>query len=155
MIGGMAGTMVLEQITSVMYRFEKPEKRQQQEAIRKESPYDTMARRLANVLHVRLGDEDVMIFGQVLHWGCGIAWGAIYGLVRARIPALRRAAGLPFGLAFALIGDEAMNAALKLTPPPQAYPIDAHLRGFAAHVAYAAAAEGVIQTLEWLGGEAA
>ncbi len=98
MIGGVVGTMAMEQIASVMYRFEKAEKRQQEEAIRKESPYDTMARRIATgVLHVQLGDEDVVIFGQILHWGYGIAWGAVYGLVARAFPRFAEPRGCPLG----------------------------------------------------------
>ena len=38
----------MEQMASVMYRFERPEKKQREDAIRKEPPYDIMARRIAN-----------------------------------------------------------------------------------------------------------
>ena len=149
MVGGAIGTIVMEQLATLIYRFEDPKKKKQEEEIRKESPYDTMARRIANdILRVHLSDEDIRLLGQLLHWGYGIGWGAIYGLMRDRIPAVRKAAGLPFGIVFSLIGDEALNTALKLTPPPQAYPIDSHIRGLVAHIVYTATAEGVIRTLE-------
>jgi len=72
-------------------------------------------------------------------------------------------AAVPFlnsAFAFCVLSFRDSNRAYSSTDirprgSPQAYPVDAHLRGLAAHVAYAAAAEKVIQTLEWLGGEAA
>ena len=68
-------------------------------------------------------------FSMGVHWGYGIAWGALYGALHDRVPVLSKAAGLPFGVLFWLLGDEVMTTAMKLTPPPQAFPIDAHLRG--------------------------
>lgn len=94
------------------------------------------------------------MFGQVLHWGYGTAWGALYGVVRRGIPLLSSAAGLPFGIAFTLIGDEAMNTFAKLTPPTQEFPIDAHVRGLVAHIAWTATAEGIIELLEFVSEEA-
>lgn len=148
-VAGIVGTVVMEQAGALLYRFEKPEKKKQEEAIRKESPYDTMARRITeDLLHIKLGDEDRAMLGQLLHWGYGAGWGALYGVLRNRLPALRAVAGVPFGILFFLIGDEALNTFLKLTPPPQAYPIDAHVRGLVAHIVYTAVAEETIRALE-------
>jgi hypothetical protein len=38
--------------------------------------------------------------------------------------------------------------ALNLTPPPQDFPIEAHIRGLVAYIVYAATTEGVIQLLD-------
>ncbi len=148
-VAGIVGTVVMEQAANLLYRFEKPEKKKQEEEIRHESPYDTMARRITeDLLKVKLADEDRAILGQLLHWGYGAGWGALYGLVRRRVPLLRAAAGVPFRILFFLVGDEALNTFLKLTPPPQAYPVDAHVRGLVAHIVYTAVAEGTMRTLE-------
>ncbi len=148
-VAGIVGTVFLEQTASLLYRFERPEKKEQEEKIRKESPDVTMARRIANEwLKLNLADEDVALLGQLVHWSYGAAWGVLYGIARRRVRLIGTASGLPFGLLFFLIGDEAVNAGLKLTPPPQAYPIDAHVRGLVAHVAFAVAADGTIRALE-------
>jgi hypothetical protein len=52
-----------------------------------------------------------------------------------------------------LIGDEALNTYAKLTPPPRAFPVEAHLRGLAGHIAWTSTAEGVIQLLEFVADE--
>lgn len=77
-----------------------------------------------------------------------MAWGVLYALLRRRAPLLRKALGLPFGVLFALVGDEIMNQVMGLTAPPKAWPIDAHFRGLVGHVAYAAAAEGTLRALD-------
>ncbi len=57
-------------------------------------------------------------------------------------------AGVPFGVLFALVGDEIMTQVMGLTAPPKAWPIDAHVRGLVGHLAYAAAAESAFRALE-------
>lgn len=148
-VAGIVGTVVMEQASSLLYRFEAQEKKQQEEETRKEPPYQTMARRITqDLLKVQLRDEDLALLGQALHWGYGAAWGALYCVLRRRAPLLSAAGGAPFGVLFFLAGDEALNTGLKLTPPPQAYPIDAHVRGLIAHLVYTAAADATIRALE-------
>lgn len=155
-VAGMVGTVFMEQASALLYRFEAPRKKQQEEEIRDEPPYQTMARRITRDLgEVELGDEDLALLGQALHWGYGATWGVLYGVLRRRVPLLRSAAGAPFSVLFFLIGDEALNTGLKLTPPPKAYPIDAHIRGLVAHLVYTAAAEATISALEAVGNDRA
>jgi len=152
-IGGIVGTLVMEQVANGLYKFEADEKKKIEEQIRPEPPFMTLARRLAaNGADGPPSEKNVQRLGQAIHWGYGIGWGALYGALHDRVPALSRAAGLPFGIVFSLIGDELMTTAMKLTPPPQAFPIDAHVRGLVAHVAYTAAADGVYHTLKRVGG---
>ncbi len=86
--------------------------------------------------------------GVVVHWGYGIGWGVLYAALRKRVPFLRAALGVPFGILFSLVGDEMMNTVMGLTAPPRAWPVDAHARGVAAHVACAAAAETTCRGLD-------
>ena len=64
-----------------------------------------------------------------------------------RVPAMSKAAGLPYGVAFSIVVDDGLNTALKLTLPPQEFPIDAHVRGLVAHLAYAATVDGTFPVL--------
>jgi hypothetical protein len=41
---------------------------------------------------------------------------------------------------------------LKATPPPQEFPVEAHLRGLATHVAFSAASDGVFHALRKIAG---
>lgn len=147
-VGGVIGTLAMEQVTSFLYKFESEEKKKKAESLRTEPPPQAMVRRVTqDVLHVKVSDEMLSKAGNVVHWGYGMAWGALYGVLHDRVPALSRAAGLPFGLGFWLIGDEVVTMAFKLTPPPREFPIDAHLRGLVGHLAYAATTDGVYRIL--------
>lgn len=74
------------------------------------------------------------------------------GALHDRVPVMSKAAGLPYGIAFSLVVDEGLNTALKLTPPPQEFPIEVHVRGLVAHVAYAAATDGTFHLLRKVAG---
>ena len=64
--------------------------------------------------------------------GYGVAAAALAG---AGVPPL--AAGVASGMAGFLLVDEAANS-LFFTPPPQAYPVESHLRGAVGHLAFGA-----------------
>lgn len=148
MIGGAVGTLVLEQVASFLYKFESEKKKKLEERIRREDPAESMARRLSeDVLEMKLSDETTSKLGKAVHWSTGIGFGGLYGVLHDRVPLMSKAAGLPYGVAFFLVVDEGLNTALKLTPPPKEFPVDAHLRGLVAHVAYAATVDGVLHLL--------
>lgn len=152
-IGGIVRTLVMEQVTSFLYKFESDQKKKKEESLCTEPPPQVMARRITeNVLHLKVSDETMSKVGNAVHRGYGMAWGALYGALHQRVPALSKAAGLPFGLGFWLVGDEVVTTAFKITPPPQAFPIDAHLRGLAGHLAFTVSADGVYRVLRKLGG---
>jgi uncharacterized membrane protein YagU involved in acid resistance len=147
-IGGIVGTLVMAQVTGFLYKFESDEKKKKEESLRTEPPPQAMVRRMtADVLHLKVSDETLSKLGNVVHWGYGMAWGALYGALHERVPAFSKAAGLPFGLVFWLIGDEVVTTVFKITPPPQAFPIDAHMRGLAGHLAFTVSADGTYRVL--------
>ena len=150
-LGGIAGTVVMGRVSSWLYEYESEEKKKIEERLRKEDPPMVMARKLTeDVLHTPVSDQTRERLGSAIHWGYGMAWGGLYGILHDRVPFFAKAAGLPFALAFTLIGDEFMNTAMGLTPPPQEFPKEAHIRGTVAHYAYTAAADGVYRTLDHL-----
>lgn len=64
----------------------------------------------------------------------GAGAGAVYGLLRGRVPGADAGAGLLFGTAFWLVIDEGVNYALRLTPGPASFPWQTHARGLAGHL---------------------
>jgi hypothetical protein len=148
-LGGIAGTFAMERVSSWVYEYESQEKKKLEESLRKEEPPMVMARKLTEeVLHTPVSEGNRKRLGMAIHWGYGAVWGGIYGVLHNRAPFFAKAAGLPFAIAFTLIGDEFMNTAMGLTPPPQAFPKEAHIRGAVAHYAYTAAADGVYRVLD-------
>lgn len=139
--GGILGTLAMEKASQLLYGVESTAARKREEAIREEPPYQAMAAKILGLLGQDLPDEQVQKAGQVLHWAYGIGWGALYGIARRRAPVFAAGFGLPFAGSFALIGDELINWMARTAPPPQAFPWQAHARGFAAHAVFVAVAE--------------
>jgi len=84
-------------------------------------------------LGVRLRASHRRMAEQVAHYGLGIVPGAIYGVLRPRLPVLGAARGLLFGVVLFALNDELLNTKLGLAGPISAYPAETHFRGFVGH----------------------
>jgi len=147
-IGGAAGTFVLDKVMGFLSGYQsKRDKWLERELIREE-PTQALARKAASSVGIDLGKERKQQLGTAVHWGYGIAWGAIYGVLRNRVGVTSKAAGVPFGIGFGLFGEGLLLPTFNLTPPATEFPISSHLVGVAAHCAYAATAEAVCSALE-------
>ena len=146
-IAGVAGTMAMPVVTKFMYKYESKEKKELEEKLRPEPPFKVMTKKIVNGVNAHPSKNTIKMLSMGMHWGYGVAWGALYGALRKKYPALSKFGGAPFGALFFLIGDELVNTAFKITPPPQKFPIDAHVRGLAGHLAFTAAAEGTSKLL--------
>lgn len=62
-----------------------------------------------------VSDDLVLRLGNAVYWGYGMAWGAIYGVLVRSGPV--KARGLPFGVAFWLVGDEIVTTVFAFTAP--------------------------------------
>ena len=147
-IGGVIGSYALEKVSEALYEREAPDKRQREEQLRKEPPFMVLAERLIHQAGLDVTPERKERLGKAIHWSYGMAWGALYGALRRRVPVLSRAGGLLFGVGFAIVGDELMSSVMGLTAPPKEFPVDAHVRGLLGHVAFTAATDGTVRCLE-------
>jgi uncharacterized membrane protein YagU involved in acid resistance len=112
-----------------------------------ENALETTARRLVEDLAQRgpLDKEQKARLGNLVHYGFGAGWGALYGLVRASYPRAWSVAGVTrFSLTVWMLGDNLLLPALRLAGPPFKYPPRTHAYAIAAHLAYGA---GVAATL--------
>lgn len=82
-----------------------------------------------------------------MHYAIGVMPAAIYALQRHRLPG-GPAKGMVYGLALALIQDEALGAASGATAPLQDYPKQAHIRGLVAHLVYGLVTELVLSAAD-------
>jgi hypothetical protein len=89
--------------------------------------------RVQSALGVRLGVARRQRVEQAVHYGLGVLPGAVYGVLRPRVPVLGAARGLLFGLALFALNDELMNTKLGLAGPISAYPAETHFRGLVGH----------------------
>jgi uncharacterized protein DUF1440 len=148
-IAGAVATGVMDKVTTTLYEREGKSARQQEDRARHgHTAYDAAAEKAAGLLGKQLSDDDRHRLGNAVHWALGIAAGAAYGVLRHRVPGLRRAGGAKFGTAFWATVDEGLVSALGLTPPPQAFPFQTHARGLVGHLAYGIVADRTLRVLD-------
>jgi hypothetical protein len=105
-LAGIAGTLAMSPVTSWLYRRESAATRRREEAIRTEPPFQTLAARVVETVGLEPTQRRKQVVASLLHWGYGMAWGALYVVGRCRWPTLGYGFGLPFGIAFLVLGDE-------------------------------------------------
>lgn len=148
-LAGALATKVMERISLFLYEHEDPAVRRREDEVRQDKPpYLVAADKTAKLIGRPLTEEQKQTLAMAYHWGLGLSAGALYAVLRRRYASLNRTRGLGFGLAFFLLIDEMLNAALRLTPPPKAFPWQAHARGLVAHLAYAVAANTALDALD-------
>lgn len=107
--------------------------------LRPEPTSRVAARKLAQGLGYRLDGPRLDLATMALHYGVGMAWGPLYGLLRRRARMAPLGAGFVTGAALSLVLDEALVPALGFSAPNREFPAATHLRGFVNHLVYGAA----------------
>ncbi len=90
-----------------------------------------------------LTKSEEKVAGPAVHYATGATLGAIYGAMGELAPFATFGAGLPFGAAVWLFGDEAAVPALGLSKPPTEFPLSTHADALAAHFVYGLTTEVV------------
>jgi hypothetical protein len=148
-LAGAVATWVMEQVTTYLYEHEnRSARRREDEARQGKHAFAVAAEKTAGLTGIHLSETEQHRLGLAYHWGLGLGAGALYGALRRRVGWLDWGQGTAFGLLFFLLVDEAMNTALGLTPPPQAFPWQAHARGLAGHLVYGVVADTALDALD-------
>lgn len=146
---GLAGTWLMDQVTTYLYERESDRAREDEDRARGgRTAYGIAAERIAEAVGNPLSDEQRTRAGTMVHWTLGATAGALYAILRGRLPGADLAGGLAFGTAFWLVMDEGANTLLGLTPPPQAFPLETHARGMAGHLVLGAATETILRGVD-------
>jgi uncharacterized membrane protein YagU involved in acid resistance len=141
LIGGAAGTFVIGQAIAGLKTFQSREDKSLEKRLTPKQPTDALAERIV--------DEDKKpAMSQAIHWGYGIFWGGLYGVLRDQYPAIAKAFGLPFGVAFTAFGEGLLLPSMGLSAPAHKYPASTLVRDVTAHWAYTATNEAVCRLLE-------
>src|SRR5215218_5793898 len=134
-VGAAAGYLagqVMDKATTWFYeRQSDASKRRESELLPEGAPMAS-ARKLAGLVGAEPTDDQASTIASTLHQSLG----QLYGVV---------AAALASGAGGFLLVDELANS-LFFTPPPQAYPVESHLRGAVGHLTFGAAT-GVLLAL--------
>lgn len=93
-------------------------------------------------------EETKQKLGQAVHWGYGVLMGGVYGALRSEAETPDLAAGLGYGTALWVLGDEIMVPLLGLAEGPTAHSVPDHAKALGAHLVYGAATAGATQALK-------
>jgi uncharacterized membrane protein YagU involved in acid resistance len=148
-IGGVAGTLIIGQAMKILAKLQPEEDKKLEQRLIQEPPTEKLVKMIVeDGLGVEIPGETRTKLGQAVQLGYGISWGAIYGVMRNRYPAIATAGGLPFGVGLSLLGWTVLLPMFNLTPAPHKLPASTHLTGLVSHYAYAAAVEGTCELCE-------
>lgn len=148
-IAGAVATWVMGRVTTFLYEIEEEEAVEQEEEVREgRTAAETAAMKAAEQADIQLDDQRREQGAEAIHWGLGIGAGAVYGVLKHRLPLVGRTQGIGFGSTFFMVVDEGMNTLLGLTPGPRAFPWQAHARGLAGHVVFGVSADATLDILD-------
>jgi hypothetical protein len=139
----------MDQVTTVMLALQAPEitAREERARLRGKSSVTNLVEKVEAQTGLALPPKRRPLVEEVVHYALGALPGALYGITRRWIPFARAGNGLLYGLAVFAVNDEYLNTKLDLASPPQAYPAETHVRGFAGHAILGVTTETGIQLL--------
>ena len=119
-IAGAAAAWVLDRVDWFMFNREDPETRERTREARPDGldPAHTAAKKVMEAAGEDLTPSQPNPLGLGIHYGLGIAPGALYGVLHDRVPMIRAGRGLLWGLGLFLVQDEMVNAAFGLSARP-------------------------------------
>ena len=148
-LAGAVATWVMDQVTQAMLDAQPAAVTAREEAARVggQGSVPNLVDRLERALGLRLGGTEKDTAAQAIHYALGVVPGAMYGLLRHRVPLLGAGGGLVYGFSLWVLADEYANVALGLSGPPEAYPTETHLRGLVGHLVLGAITDSGIDLL--------
>ncbi len=148
-LAGAAATWLMDQVTTGMLDQQPDEVTEREEAARPNGK-DTITNLLDRAERgygLELDEGQRGMASLAIHYALGIVPGALYGVVRRRVPLAGTANGLLYGLLVWAVNDEYLNTTLGLAGPFDAYPIETHWRGFVGHAVLGVATDTGIELL--------
>ena len=148
-LGGFVATWLMDLVTTGMLegQSEESKRREQDAQPNGKSSVANLVDRVETRLGLELDEGQRAVAAQVVHFGLGVAPGALYAVLRRRVPLLGAGRGLLYGVGLWAVNDEYLNSKLGLAGPFDAYPPETHWRGFVGHAVLGAATDTVIEAL--------
>jgi len=148
-IAGAAATWAMDKVTTAMYEVQPAEVTEREAAARPngKSSVSNLVDMVEGQTGITVPSARRSLVENAVHYALGIAPGAVYGVLRRRVPFARAGRGLIYGVVLFLVNDEYANTRLGLAGPVEAYPPETHLRGFAGHAVLGVATETGIEIL--------
>jgi putative membrane protein len=156
-VSGLAASWVMNQYWAAEYKLKQKlqprDANTSQQEQRQHEPENPTVEVAQAVIRTATGhnlpQEHKQQAGAAVHYAFGAGMGALYGLLAEVAPISRTGFGLAYAAALWLAADEILVPALKLSDPPDQYPLSKHLEGLGAHLVYGATTEGLRRALQW------
>lgn len=115
---GYVGTKAMEAVAMGLYQKVEPEQdREQEDAVRPGPPFKIAAEKTAALAGVELKGTPLKVGSMAFHYGLGMIWGPVYGLLRRYSGMSPSGAAFTSGASMSLVVDEAMTPALGFSAP--------------------------------------
>jgi hypothetical protein len=152
LVGAAAGYLagqVMDKATTWFYERQSDASKQRENELLPEGAPMASARKLAGLVGAEPTDDQAGTIASTLHQSLGQLYGVVAAaLARNGVPPVT--AGLATGAGGFLLVDELANS-LFFTPPPQAYPVESHLRGLVGHLTFGATTGALLALARRLG----
>lgn len=148
-IAGGVATWLMDVVTTGLMEGQGPEVREREEAARPngKGAIENLIDQIEATTGRSLDEAQRSMLTQVIHFGLGVGPGALYAVLRRRVPLIGAGRGLAFGLLLWAVNDEYLNTRLGLAGPFDAYPLETHWRGLVGHVVLGMATDSGIDIL--------
>ncbi|HEX7047932.1 MAG TPA: DUF1440 domain-containing protein [Gammaproteobacteria bacterium] len=146
-IGGIVATHVNDFVEAACWKATPESEKAREPETTDDSSAEAAARMLLTCKDDDPPAEQLEIAKKGIHFGLGAAWGPLYCWLRRHMGMSPAMAGITSGTALSLIVDETLNPLLGITPPRNAYPASAHVRGLVTHVAWGLVCAATAETL--------
>lgn len=147
LVAGYAATKVTERAQMALWKLTPKAIQETEREVRPGPPPMMAAKQTAKWLEIEPSQQQMAFMAQAFHYGLGLAWGPLYGLLRRYSHMSPLGAGIVTGMSMSIIVDEALSPALGFTAPSQDYPVTTHLRGLLGHLAFGLAVAATAEAL--------
>ena len=144
---GLAATEVMDRISMVMYQHTDPANIQREKEIEEREPPQVLVQKLERRLGLQLNKQQQQRLSKLFHYGTGLSAAMLYVALARRWKLGWFTGGLAFGTLFWAVFDEGISPAMGLVGDNTQYPLEAHVRGLAAHVGFGVVAAALAEVL--------
>jgi uncharacterized membrane protein YagU involved in acid resistance len=101
-----------------------------------EEPTEKLAKEVAiDLTDSSIGGDTKKVAGQAIHWGYGLGWGVLYGVVQSLLHLPNLLLGTLLGGLISVVASTAVPA-MGLTPPPTRTPMSKNVMMMVLHLLY-------------------
>lgn len=145
---GIIGGFALAGSAQTIYNVTSPEKIAEETAIEPRDPFIVLAEKLEKLTGRNLNERQKKIFEQGAATALSATAGVSYALLAPEWKLNWLLGGLVFGAIFWAVEDEGISPLLGLAGKNTKYPLEAHIRGLAAHVIFGIVTAAFVKAAE-------